>query len=379
MFARLVPIITIAATMVGHVAAQCANRPGTCVTGQQPPADCLRPQQFCPSRDGKCKSQTGATRQAADQNACEGADPAPAGGPWTWEASMVDQIGAQAVQSLAGNELICCGGSAAKRCNGENECDDLTGACRVDGDSIICGSDELNCGGLVDQIISGAFAGISAGARLQDGKIPLTRTTGVLNSVTLGETIELRVGTSLASEWMKPYNKVMRSYSAAMCTTYSELAQYEPSMQFSIIGITYTANLAAADRLQARFPALVLPACAKRAGGDGTAATKITTCNGNGGVNCQGCQAEMNTDTELGCLPHPQTRTNAHKHARACGRCDALYSRFDTAGCCVRTVLVEYTPPENFVGTVEIRDANSGGQARPPWSRDCIGFLPTSY
>jgi hypothetical protein len=24
------------------------------------------------------------------------------------------------------------------------------------------------------------------------------------------------------------------------------------------------------------------------------------------------------------------------------------------------------------------RDANSGGSTRPPWPRDCIGFLPTS-
>ena len=63
---------------------------------------CLKQGLYCPARTGTCKNAAGASRNAANQATCE----AVAG--FTWTQPETDIIGAPAVGSWAGHDLMCC-------------------------------------------------------------------------------------------------------------------------------------------------------------------------------------------------------------------------------------------------------------------------------
>ena len=189
-------------------------------------------------------------------------------------ATEVTEWGDPAVRAWAGYEMVECSETGAfarpndipkvvRRCNGENDCIAEGGRCRVENGVPICSSDETGCGGLVDQIISrtvvdptssptrgvglptctgaleagvqcpGVLAADQTAANCATAGCVFTPacsesvTSGCNAALAMGNPLELRVGSSLQSSWMVPYNRVMGTYSYAMCVTYGEIADTE--------------------------------------------------------------------------------------------------------------------------------------------------------
>eukprot|EP01043_Picozoa_sp_COSAG02_P070521 COSAG02_NODE_12519_length_1533_cov_3.272664_3_plen_194_part_00 len=132
-----------------------------------------------------------------------------------WEATG-------AASEWAGYEMVACteagafarpGGVAkvVRRCDGENDCIADGDDCRVDPDGVAtCSSDETGCGGLVDQVVGGTV--------IEEPGAPIP--------LSMGNSIDLMVGSSLQSNWMVPYAR-QQTYTYAMCVTYGEIADTE--------------------------------------------------------------------------------------------------------------------------------------------------------
>jgi hypothetical protein len=241
----------VAISVVGLAAVSDAQSPW-CAAGTEPPA-----------ADYRCGARVGL--------AC----------PTDTEA---EAWGDAAVSAWAGHEMVRCTEEGAtdrvvRRCDGVNDCADA-GSCSIDATGVAtCSSDEMGCGGLVDQVQSGTFfdprvsptdgmglptcTGVPtmtlAGSNpARQVPIPGASCPGVLAAdaeacpadenaactfrpacsadvtsdcnaaLPMGSPIELMVGSSLQSGWMVPYGAPsIEDYSHAMCVTYAEIADTE--------------------------------------------------------------------------------------------------------------------------------------------------------
>ena len=150
-----------------------------------------------------------------------------------------------AVEAWAGYDMAACSGATetarrtdvVRRCDGVNDCGD-GGQCRATvaaggGYTISCSSDEMGCGGLVDQLTAGSVIGISSDGTAAPEEFGVDAAGALVTA--MGNSISLSVSPTMQSGWMVPYASQLAAragqasalYSYADRTTYAEIADTE--------------------------------------------------------------------------------------------------------------------------------------------------------
>lgn len=306
----------------------------------------------CPENAGVCRAPpNGAsygaqvTQTATGTTITQASDCA---APNVWYPPEFASWGDAIAATWAGQEAVACSGSTTvgKRCDGVNDCP-LTPAdptpsngCRVTTNgntrSVVCSSDEQNCGGLVDTLVAGGLPGLSVpgwptSTTVVETVYPEPAQGNSFYNMTLSNELEILMGPGLASNWIQPYGWTLprtnggaianmpgttdTSYSMGGCVDYAEIPTKEPSLVVTpaatqTTGFTYSQTAAdqEAANLLAQQYGVTVPTC--------------TTCNG---ISCTGCTGgSISYDTELG-------------------------------------LTATYTPPDNFIGTIQFTYSLTNG------------------